>query len=89
MQKAFGEMFTNHNDSVKKVTGYVLTFGGSSGVNNVANMWEMHFEKNLNCIDSVKEKDSFYKNRSANNVNIERLVIYITDVIKCVQEQKG
>ena len=48
----------------------------------------MYFEKIYYCIDSVKENYSFYKNLGANNVNIERPVIYINDVIKCVQKQK-
>ena len=51
-------------------------------------MWILHFEKNYYCIDSVKEKDSFYNNLGANNVNTERPVIYIIEVIKCVQKLK-
>ena len=49
-----------HNDSVKKVTGNVLTVGDTSGVNNFASIWKMHFEKIHNCIDSVKEKAFFF-----------------------------
>ena len=49
----------------------------------------MLFKKNYNCIRSVKEKDSFYKNLGASCINIERPVTYINGVIKCVQKLKG